>query len=274
MHGPKRAGKELYHLMYYMRYCGLLNDILILLSLISMPTETILLLLIIFWFRNTQCIANLFTSLPGRAAQVATNSFFSAALLVNNLPRENYSFKVSEGRSGELNNTPFNHTFALFQASPIVIRQINYFLGDFRSSTLPISRIIDNLHGIVTLLRLNPRRLTDCHPLVNYILVKSRKEYYSAVQRCVWNFVAEIDKMFSTLNHHIASLLDVPNLYRLLELVIHFLPNYGHCNLFSNSAFETKYQPLKKNMLRDKHTTNLIRALQTDMTDGRCGLHN
>ena len=135
--------------------------------------------------------------------------------------------------------------------------------GDRRSSSWNL-RVP---HSMVTVFRFFPREEIDGQILIDLVFGSQRENYYHLFQRLCCDFVNKIHSLFSTENCHFASIMDVPNLHRLLELAYHSLPKYGHCRLFSDCLFETKHQPLKKHMLRDKHSTNHIHALETDVME-------
>ena len=175
--------------------------------------------------------------------------------------------EFSKGRNGELNTTSFNNTFAIFQVAPVAVQQ---FKSSFSCSSLKNSFIdiaIGMLHRVVTVFRFFPREEIDGQILIHFVFGSRRENYFHLVQRLCCDFVNKIHSLFSTENCHLASIIDVSNLHSLFELAYHSLPKYGHRRLFSDSLFETKHQLLKKHMLRDKHSTNHIHALETDIME-------
>jgi len=61
----------------------------------------------------------------------------------------------------------------------------------------------------------------------------------------LFEIVNNVDQLVSASNAS-ADILDKPNLHRLLELVVHTIPMYGHAHNISDLTFEHKHQSLKR----------------------------
>ena len=214
--------------------------------------------------RNTLRV--LLTSLEVKPGKLALNSIFAQALRRNDLPREKYIWNVSKGRDGELNTTSFKNTFAIFQLAQVVVQQFNLF---FSCSSL---KILSLILPLACFIELSPssdfsQKKIDGHILIDFVF-GSQREIITAFFK---GFVVTLSTKYIPCFRPKTVILHQSWMFRncivFSCLLITPFQKYGHCRLFSDSLFETKHQPLTKQILQDKYSRNRVYALEPDVME-------
>ena len=127
------------------------------------------------------------------------------------------------------------------------------------------SRIIQTLHSIIATLYWWPRSDLDGEIEEKCSSSLYTKTSISFLRSQVQNFCRDVDNL-----HHaeIGSLIDKPNIHRLVELINRTIPTFGHVRIISEMHFETVHQTLnralKGNTHRNKHITSVYHAACAD----------
>lgn len=94
--------------------------------------------------------------------------------------------------------------------------------------------------------------------------VHTSADYYEDLTKLLFSFIDSLET-FRETDADRASVIDTPNIHRLIELVVNTVPTYGHCLLFAEMTFEAYHQKLKCNL--SKNTTP-----KAHITAMRCAL--
>lgn len=132
---------------------------------------------------------------------------------------------------------------------------------------VPIFGVLVALQKLIALLFWWPSMDTD-HPLhFAEVHGKDTTKYYTALQHLATKFIVEVSA-FCCAHPDKKQLIDRPNVHRLLELVVHTVPLYGHASLVGEMLFESMHQPLKRSLSKDTsphaHNSAIIHAVCHD----------
>lgn len=105
-----------------------------------------------------------------------------------------------------------------------------------------------------------------------YTLGQSRStsynEHFISIIRKNVDILCKTIEQVQTIDSPLCSFLDKPDFHRLVDLVYHTIPTFGHVRVITEMPFETVHQALKQSMTRnrytDKHITGFYHTLFTD----------
>jgi len=193
---------------------------------------------------NIKNILNaVFHALPDNNARSLLDKSFVAVLPRAGLyPQPKiYNFDGKHVRS-----CSFSILFSIFTVAPYVL--YNYLSTADTPPAQDLRDIVDLLYllfEIVNKIRFFPSADRGEAYQVARMFGQSRGDYFRTLQRLVATYLRRVDQLVSASNAS-ADILDKPNLHRLLELVVHTIPMYGHAHNISDLTFEHKHQSLKR----------------------------
>lgn len=184
----------------------------------------------------------LFTSLNSAEEQKRSNVLYYACTTLNDLPLERNVFNVEKNK---LNNTTFSTSFVIFSVSlPVCIQFARLFPSDCTPSFKKLLPLLSIFAQLVNLIYYWPFEHADGSLQTQLVLGKHRNSYFVCLQRMASQYVKKVnDCLISGVTAAVA--LDKPNLHRLLELVMHTIPRFGHARFVSDWTSEHKHKDLK-----------------------------
>jgi len=205
-----------------------------------------------------------FKSLPNRTVQKALNKLIYESLTTNGLDRDKHVYNEDKQ---SLRSVSFSTLFGIFQVIPPVLAQLRSILP---TSSNPdygfVLRTVLSLHKLVVALYHWPDVHLEGAQAMNYYFGTMRKSYFETLHNLTVLYISNVNNLFRNAHPH-AKVLDVPNLHRLLELVIHTVPKYGHVRHISDLTFEHKHQALKSAYQRGSNQEPGNWALRTDLME-------
>jgi len=183
-----------------------------------------------------------FLSLASPDSWASLNTCFREALVLNRLPGQDQVFNLD---TKLLNSCSFTVLFGTFSVAPFAM---NRFLLEFSEDPLVFDKVsvpFTTLFRLVNLLRYFPHDRADDNTLVDYMFGNRREEYFRDLQKLAGDFLKQVDALI-VAEVPWATCMDRPNIHRLLELVVHTVPLYGHIHHVADLTFEHKHQGLKQ----------------------------
>jgi len=209
-------------------------------------------------------IAAVYQILPRRVYKHMLNGIVSAALRENSLPQDKNVYNVEKSK---VNDASFSIVFATFLVlQPCIYNLLTIAKISPNAHMQEILAVMKHLNSLVALLYMWPNVETEGKQCMDFYFGDNNGKYFHSLQLLAVKFSKKVSQLYRS-NNPCRSLLDVPNLHRLGELVIHTIPRYGHVRHISDLTFEHKHQALKKAYQRGNNTENNNFALRTDVFD-------
>jgi len=135
------------------------------------------------------------------------------------------------------------------------------FDQEFRRTKMRIFRLPRLLQKIMSTVYHWPCIETDGEEHSRMFTTEGRLEYYRKLQDMAVEYLSECNNFMST-NNLLGAGLDKPNAHRLLELVFHTIPTFGHARNCTEMVLESLHQVFKKWLPKSTHQNCHISAVE------------
>ena len=187
--------------------------------------------------------------------RIKADIFICAALADNGLIRER---SIYNGKKVQLHSTSLSPVYCVLLVSPPVLTN---FLKEEDDAAKKALRLLEHLKELVAMTNWNPSVESDGEAAYNMLRIEDGKAYVASLQAMAAQYVSAVDS-FCRQYPERGSVLDKPNLHRLLELYSHTIPAFGHVSHVQELVFETAHQPLKRCISRSNHQNAEVSAVE------------
>ena len=180
------------------------------------------------------------------AVRIKVDISICAALADNGLIRER---SIYNGKKVKLHSTSLSTVYCVLLVCPPVLTN---FVKEEDDAAKEALRLLEHLKDLVAMTNWNPSVDCEGEEAYNMLRIECGRAYVASLQAMAARYVSAVNS-FCGKYPEVGSVLDKPNLHRLLELYSHTIPAFGHVSHVQELVFETAHQPLKRCISRGNH---------------------